>query len=303
MKIFVTGASGYVGQAVATAMRRAGHQVLGLVRTEEKANRLWIEEVRPVLGDLRKPESFAAAAAASDVLVHCASDVSPDRAKVDRDAVESLLQAARVAQLPRMVLYTSGCWVYGSTLGTRAHEGSALAPPAIVAWRPEIEAHVLRATSERVGTVVLRPGCVYGGRGGLTGAWFESADKDGAARIVGDGQNRWATVHVQDLADAYVRVVERRVKGEVFNVTDRSRFTVREMASAAAQAAGKGGEVRAWPMQEAAQRLGAPFAEALALDQHVDAWKVATLLGWTPRFGGFADDAAAFYAAWKHQKP
>ena len=134
------------------------------------------------------------------------------------------------------------------------------------------------------------------GAGGLTGRWFA---EPGA--VVGDGRNRWTMVHLDDLADAYVRAAESGLAGEIFNVTDRSRLTVLEMATAAARAAGYTGEIRPLPLTEARKTLG-DFADALALSQHVDSGKAVRLLGWQPRHGGFLDEVEVFYRAWKaHQ--
>jgi nucleoside-diphosphate-sugar epimerase len=167
-----------------------------------------------------------------------------------------------------------------------------------VAPRVEHEAIVLRGNAGAVRTLVLRPGCVYGGRGGLTAAWFESAMKGGAARIVGDGSCRWPMVHVEDLARAYVRAAECPWGGHVINVTDRSRFTVLQCAQAASRAAGRAGKVEVMPVDEAVRTMG-PVAECLVLDQHVDSSKAVRMLGWQPRHGGFPEAAARYFTAWK----
>jgi len=120
----------------------------------------------------------------------------------------------------------------------------------------------------------------------------------GGEAVVGDGRNRWTMVHLDDLADAYVRVAESGLAGEIFNVTDRSRFTVLELATAAARAAGHKGEIGPLPLAEARKTMG-DFADALALSQHVDSGKAVRLLGWQPRHGGFLDEVEVFYRAWK----
>src|SRR3989441_11468592 len=91
---------------------------------------------------------------------------------------------------------------------------------------------------------------------------------------------------------------ESGLGGEVFDISDRSRATVLEMATAAARAAGYRGEIRPVPLAEAAKTMG-DFAEALALNQHVDARKAVRLLGWQPRHGGFVDEADLYYRAWR----
>ena len=105
-------------------------------------------------------------------------------------------------------------------------------------------------------------------------------------------------VHVADLARAYRLAAESPWRREIFNVSDRSRFTVYECAEAASRAAGAEGRVSTIPVEDAAKEMG-PFAEALAADQHIDSSKAVRQLGWQPRHGGFADSAARCYLAWK----
>lgn len=282
MKIFLTGASGYIGRAVAEGLRRRGHRVSGLVRTPAKAKALAAREIEPVVGDMRQPKGWERPARNADVRVHCAVEYGDDYEKLDRAAVEALLAFGG------RLLYTSGVWQYGP--GGPFVESSAGAP--LMPWRSEHEKLALAASG-----VVIRPGCVYGGAGGLTGLWFQGAVEHKAAPIVGDGSNRWAVVHLEDLALLYALAVEGEPAGEILNAVDASRFTVREMAEAASRAAGAGGAVSALSFADAEKRYGG-MAHGLALDQRVDASKAARLLGWNPRFNGFPPDADAFFTAW-----
>lgn len=298
MKVFVTGANGYVGSAVAAAFARSGHLVWGLVRSEEKARRVAMMEVHPIIGSLLDPASFSALAKDCHVLIHCAADYSEAAWEFQRKAVENLIACALSTKQARKLICTSGVWVYGDTGGDIVDETSPLNPPAFVAPRPEVEEIVHHANTPALKTTVVRPGCVYGGSGSLTASWFESATKEGAARVIGDGHFRWAMVHREDLADLYVRIAESPWGGEVFNATDRSRFTVLDCARAASMAAGAGGKVTCMPVDEARKTMGA-FAECLALDQHVDARKAVRMLGWQPHHGGFVDGVSRYYVAWK----
>lgn len=295
MEIFLTGASGYIGLAVAQAFRRAGHRVSGLARSSQAAETLMRHEIAPVLGALEMPERYREAATRADVIVHAAVDYAADTASVDAQTVRALLGAAVESRQPKSLLYTSGAWVYGDTGPAAADETHPLRPPRAVAWRPEIEQLVLGAANVR--GVVLRPGVVYGGRGGLTGMWFAGAAA-GKLSVVGDGANRWALVHVEDLADAYVRAAEAGLAGEVFNLADETTATVGVLARAAATAAGYHDAIGLTPPAAAEAQLG-PLAEALALDQRVSSERAHRVLGWRPRRAGFVADAITYYAAWR----
>jgi nucleoside-diphosphate-sugar epimerase len=291
MRVFLTGATGYVGGAVAEAFRRRGHRVAGLTRTAAKGRALAGREIEPVFGDMKDAASYAAAAKKADVLVHCAAEYTADYQALDRRTVDAFLALLRDAR-KRTIVYTSGVWQYGATGNEPVDESSAFEGAPLAPWRTEHEKLVLAA-----GGLVIRPGCVYGRSGGLTGAWFEGAVKEGAAPIVGKGDNRWAMVHADDLGELYALAAESGLRGEIFNATDRSRSTVREMASAASRAAGKDGKVAELGENEAEKRYGG-MRHGLALDQHVDSSKAVRLLGWSPRFGGFFDDAPRYYASW-----
>lgn len=296
MKTFVTGATGFIGFSVAKAMRRAGHTVYGLTRSEAKADLLAREEIRPVIGDMDDPDSYRSVAGQCPVLIHAAADYQNDTVGLDKKTVGTLIDAGTTGPRPKTFIYTSGCWVHGNTGFEPADETSTLNPLEAVTWRPEVEQMVLNA--ETVDGIVVRPGCVYGGRGGLTAMWFEDAENKGHIEAVGDGSNFWTMVHADDLADAYLRIAAMAPAGEVFNISDRSRWTVGDMVNAVARVTGLEGGIRFIPVEEAARQMG-PFAEALAVDQHIDARKAVNLLGWQPNHGGFVDEAATYYASWK----
>ena len=272
MKVFVTGATGYVGFMVASAFRRAGHRVWGLARTEEKARRIERHELIPVVGDMKDPDSFVKVARECSVLVHAAIDFQADTAELDRRTVEVLLDAAEAGPQPKTVIYTSGVWVYGDTGGRLVDECDPLNPPAIVGHRPQVEQMVVKADGVR--GLVIRPGCVYGKRGGLTGPWFQSADA-GALAAIGDGATSWCMVQVDDLADGYLRAAESALSGEIFNMAEAHCPTVREMVEAVARGAGYKGKIRYVTVKEAAATAGRPLAEALAMGQRVDSSKAA----------------------------
>lgn len=285
MKIFVTGATGYIGRAVAEAFRRRGHRVAGLTRSAAKAPGLEAREIEAVVGNMRDYRTWRSAAKDADVLVHCAVEYGAEYQALDLATVEAFLA------LRAKTLYTSGVWQYGPCGNkpvSETYEGKPLLP-----WRSEHEDLVMKAKG-----VVVRPGCVYGGSGGLTGLWFQGALEKKAAPVIGDGTNRWAMIHLDDLAELYVRAAESAPKGELFNATDGTRVKTAEMAAAASRAAGAGGKIKNLTLAEAENLYGG-LAHGLALDQLVDSSKAVKLLAWKPRFNGFIDHADRCFAAWK----
>jgi nucleoside-diphosphate-sugar epimerase len=298
MKVFVTGANGYIGFAVASRLAAKGHQVMGLVRSSEKARKIAAAEILPIAGDMNHPESYCDAARACELLIHCAADMAHDFHALDRKTVNYLIQIARESSLRRRLIYTSGVWLYGDTGNKVVTENNLVNPPRQALQRQETENIVLNANNHQLATISIRPGCVYGGSGSLTAGWFESAVNKGQAHIVGDGHFRWAMVHIEDLAELYVRASESYLSGEIFNGTDRSRFTVEECAQAANRAAGKPDHIHKISREEAEKTMG-DLATCLMLNQHVDSSKAARFLNWQPRHGGFVDGVEQYFHAWQ----
>ena len=296
MQIFITGATGYIGSRVVTKLRNAGHAVWGMTRDPQKINLLAQQGINPVIADMNHPASYLHIAKKCQVLIHLASDPEQDTAKLDKKTVETLIRASNESDERKILIYTSGVWVYGNTREKIVDENSALQPIGMVSWRPQVEAMVIK--SQDVDGMVLRPGCVYGKEGGLTGQWFQGALSDNDFRVVGDGTNRWAMVHVDDLAEAYLAAVTRNPKGEIFNITNGERNSIKEMVLNIARASGYKGDINFASLKEAKKSMGA-FAEALAIDQIVDNRKAERLLHWTPRHKSFVEEIAFYAMAWK----
>lgn len=298
MKIFLTGATGYVGRAVGRALAGAGHQVTGLLRSAEKSA-LLTDELggEPVYGDMTIPASYRGEAAEHDVLVHCAFHEERDPIGSDRTALDALLDAARIGDRPRLVIYTSGCWVLGDTGGATVDESEPLDEPAdVVAWRPRHEEICLEAGEEGgFATAVIRPGIVYGGEGGLTARLFATAEEEGAAEVPCDGEQHWSFVHREDLGRLYLRVAEEGASG-IFHGVDDLPLPAATAARAASEAAGAEGRVRTVALEDAREELG-PVADALCLDQRLTARRSADL-GWSPTWPSFGEAAEDAYREW-----
>jgi nucleoside-diphosphate-sugar epimerase len=292
MRIFLTGATGYIGSSVLDASLRAGNEVTALVRDPEKAERVALRGVQPVIGELSKPASYVAAAEACDAIIHTAFEESKRGSKVDRQAVESLLGAAikRASKgHPVSVVYTSGTWVLGNTSGASA-EDAPLRPTSLVGWRPEHEQLVLDAGRGRtLRTAVIRPGIVYGGARGIVGDLLKDA-ANGLVRVIGDGRNHWPCIYNRDLADLYVRVATHADAAGVFHANDEADERVEDIVEAIARQAKMRPDVRHVPITEARAKMGA-YADALALDQIVRSPR-ARALGWAPSLHSVARNVA-----------
>lgn len=303
MRIFLTGATGYVGGTVLDALVRAGHDVTALVRDNAKAARVTARGGHPVVGNLAEPESYLAAAEAQDGYVHAAFDgVSGRGPAIDRVAIDTLLAAAkrprtagRSAPEKRFFIYTSGVWVVGRA-PEPVDENALVNPIAIVAWRPEHEALVLQAGNGRLRTVIVRPGIVYGRSAGIVGDLFKSAS-NGLVRVVGDGNNRWPLVYDRDLADLYAKLAAREDASGIFHANDEGDERVNDIVAAIAPHVPVRPDVRHVPIEEARAKMG-PYADALSLDQVIRSPR-ARALGWAPTLHSVAGNTARLLEEWR----
>jgi nucleoside-diphosphate-sugar epimerase len=303
MRIFLTGATGYVGAAVLDALVRAGHDVTALVRNSEKARLVAKRGAHPVIGDLAEPESYRASADAQDGYVHTAFDArSGQGPSIDRVVLETILAAAKRprtagAQSPakRFIVYTSAAWVLGRSPEPLS-EDAPTNPVGHVSWRPDHEQLVMEANGDRLRTVVVRPGVVYGGGTGIIADLFKSAS-NGLVRVVGDGNNHWPLVYDRDLADLYARLAGRDDAAGVYHANDEGDERVNDIVDAIKPYLAVKPDVRHVPLEEARHKMGT-YAEALALDQIVRSPR-ARALGWTPTLHSVAGNAARLLEEWR----
>jgi nucleoside-diphosphate-sugar epimerase len=303
MRIFLTGATGYVGGAVFEALIRAGHHITALVRDNEKAARVAARGARPILGNLAEPESYRAAAEAQDGYIHTAYDAASGRGPVvERKALETLIAAAKrprtsvpAAPETRFVIFTSASWVLGRT-SEPASETAPLNPIPHVSWRPDHEQYVLNAATDRLRTIVVRPGVVYGGHEGIVGGLLKAAS-NGLVRVVGDGNNHWPLVYDRDLADLYVRLAARADAAGVYHANDEGDERVNDIVAAIAPYIPLTPDVRHVPLDEARAKMGS-YAEALSLDQLIRSPR-ARALGWAPTLHSVGGNAARLLDEWR----
>lgn len=193
MKIFLTGATGYVGSAIAATLIRAKHDVTALVRSTTSAVRVESYGVVAHHGDLRDPDSYRDVARAADAIVHAGVEAGSDRIDVDRVFVDAVAG-------PNLI-YTSTTFLLGNV--DDADESAPASGP-----RAEHERIVLAA-----GGAVIRPGMIHGGDAFLFAHPL----------YIGDGTNRWPLVHRDDVAELYRLVVESGARGIFHAVTEVRR--------------------------------------------------------------------------------
>lgn len=297
MRVFVTGATGYIGKAVSKAFRAKGHTVYGLVRSQEIASALSFDEIWPVIGDMRQPESYTKILQEVEVAVHCALDASDKTVELDALTIDTILKTFEQSPLPKAFIYTSGVWVYGSTGYKTVDESTPVNPIDLIKWRSEHEQKVLNAASSKLRTVIMRPGIVYGKAGGLTDIFFTTS-QNGETVVIEEGRNRWAMIHAQDLAYAYVAAAEKEISNTILNITDESSYTMREMAEEIARVNGTPGKIYSLSKEEALKQLGS-MSYGLMLDQQVSNARLKRLLGWQTHHLPYLNEIEIYLNAWK----
>jgi nucleoside-diphosphate-sugar epimerase len=280
MKVFIIGATGYVGTAIDNALRARGYHTMGTCRSDESRAILTARGTEAVRADILMPQSLSESVKAADVVIYTPR-LSPLEAYKSSDAPWVLegralrTIATAMAGTEKTFVFNSGAWVYGTTIGV-ADEESPLDPPKRLVQRPELEKYVLGMGKIGIRSIVVRTGIVYGGGGGVAALFAQSARERGSATIVGDGGNHWAVLHRDDLGELYNILLERGRPGRVYNATNEHIFLQRDIAQAASRGAGAGGATTCVDPS----MLG-EFGQCLALDQMISSQR-AQSLGWRP---------------------
>ena len=243
MKIFVTGASGWIGSAVVPELLEAGHDVVGLARSDASAEKLETAGATVRRGDLDDPETLAKAANDADGVIHLAfqhevafgqGDFAAAGA-ADRRAVEAM--GAALAGSDRPFVLASG--VAGLALGRPASEDDGLVPNAVTRAAPPgiRQATALHALSLRgvgVRSCVLRFAPTVHGDGdkGFIATYVGVAREKGVSGYVGDGAQRWPAVHRSDAARLARLAVEGAPAGTVLHAVGEEGVPFRDIAEA-----------------------------------------------------------------------
>ena len=283
MKIFIVGASGYIGGSVAAALLRQGHAVNGLARSSKTAEALQQHGIAPVHGALDDAAALASAAKDADVTIGAAN-------ADHRGAAEAIVKA--LAGTGRTYLHTSGSSIVGTPADGELvpavfDEDTKFTPPPARKARVEIDNMVRGASGMR--GIVIAPSLIYGRGHGLNPnsiqvPWLIAlAKKAGVAKHIGSGENRWANVHIDDLTTLYVLAIEKAPAG-AFYFAENGENSMREACQAISRMLGQGGRTQSMTIEEAAAEWGeGPANDTMGSNSRVRAKRSRAELNWQPK--------------------
>ena len=277
MRVFVTGANGFIGSAIVKELIAAGHQVLGLTRSDAGAKSLIAAGAQPHEGDLEDLESLRSGAAAADAVIHTAfrHDWSrfAESCELDKRAIEVIGAVLQGSSRPFIV--TSGV---GVAQGRAATEDD---PPLSSPSLPRVSEVTAVALMERgVHASVMRLPQVHDTvKQGLITPLIAVAREKGISAYVGDGQNRYPAAHVADVARLYRLALEKGTAGARYHAIAEEGVRLKDIATAI----GRGLNVPVTSIsQEQAQEHFGFFGFFVGRDCPVSSARTREQLGWTP---------------------
>jgi len=279
VKIFVTGATGFIGSAIVRELIDAGHQVLGLSRSDTGAKALIAAGAQVHRGDLQDLESLRSGAAVTDGVIHTGfiHDFSnfAENCEIDKRAIEALGSVLEGSERPLLV--TSGLARVAEGR-TPTEEDAALPPSPAYPRASEATAEMLLKRGVRV-SVVRLPQVHNTIKQGLITFAIAVAREKGVSAYVGDGLNRWAAVHVLDTAHLYRLVLEKQEAGARYHAVAEEGVPVRDIA----MAIGRGMKVPVVSKspEEAAAHFGW-LGMFIGLDLTGSSVQTQRTLGWRP---------------------
>ena len=289
MRVFVTGATGFIGSRVVKELIGAGHQVIGVYRSDEKAPALAAAGAEVYRGSIDDPESLKDGAARSDGVIHLAfnHDFSKFAAncETDRRVIEALGSA--LAGSGRPLIVTSGTAIAKVAPGEPATEDAPTITSNEVPRAASEEATADLAANGVKTSVVRLPQVHDPERQGLITPWIAVAREKGVFAYIGEGRNRWPAAHVSDVARLYRLALERAEIGAVYNAVAEEGVPARYIAETI-------GRRLKLPVKSIAPEDAGAFFGWLAMfagrDMPASSEKTQKRLGWRPTGPGLIAD-------------
>jgi nucleoside-diphosphate-sugar epimerase len=287
MRVFVTGATGWVGSAVVAELIAAGHQVLGLSRSDDGAKAVAAAGAEVHRGSLEDPESLKSGAAQADAVVHTA--FSHDFAKFAENGVAEQRAIAALGEAlegtDRPLIVTSGLGLL--TPGRVATEADKRDGASLVPRDPEGALAPLIERGLRA-TVVRLPPSVHGhGDHGFVPRLIDLAREKGVSAYLGEGTHRWAAVHRLDAARVYRLALEKGGEGGPFHAVDEVGVPLKDIAELIGRRLGV--PVVSKSPEEAGEHFGW-FAMFAGMDGQASSERTRARLGWAPEQPGLMAD-------------
>lgn len=287
MRVFVTGATGFIGAALIPELKAAGHGVVGLARNDAAAAKLESLGVRVHRGTLEEPQSLVEGARNADGVVHLAFDHDFSRfvenGQKDNQAVSTMLAVLEGTGKPFIV--TSGVNI---VTGKIAEETDPTPREGFGVVRGASELTTLGAAERGVRAMVVRLPQVHDTRRqGLITPMIQIARQKGFVGYAGDGANGFSAAHVSDVARLYRLALEKGKAGAVFHAVDEEHVSMRAMAEAIGERLDL--PARGLAPDEVGDYYG-PFAMFAGMDNYASSAITREVLGWTPTGRGMLDD-------------
>lgn len=310
MKIFLTGATGYIGSVIAEKLLEKGHEVSGLARSAAGVEQLRLKGIIPVFGDLDDLELLSEAASKTDGIIHAGFKQHENGFLAsmtnERKTVSALLDGLKNAGRP--LVYTSGTGMLGDT-GTTVYDEKM--PTRFVKGKHPIEdnGEMALAAIERIKTesdvlnasavrgIVLRPPNVYGRSNGhaLLTHLIQASKKISSVPYADFSRDHlWSFVHVDDLADLYVLALEKSGPGELFYAGAQTGLKTSALAETLSIGLGYKGKTAEVKMDELINLIGMPFiADFWTWNNQSSSAKAERILGWKPKHTDMLKEIAA----------
>jgi nucleoside-diphosphate-sugar epimerase len=293
MRVFVTGATGFIGSRIVRELIEAGHQVLGLARSNAGAESLAAAGAEVHRGSLEEPESLCSGAAKSDGVIHCAFDHSAfgqdfsmfmEVCEKDRRAIEALGDALIGSDHPLVI--TSGTGMGNAVPGQPATEDYF--DPNHPNPRKVSEVTGALVAERGVNVSVVRLPQVHDTvKQGLITYAVQLAREKGLSAYIGEGLNRWPAAHVLDVARLYRLALEKREAGSRYNAVAEAGVPMREIA----EVIGRGLKVPVASIAPAeAQAHFGWLAMFSGIDMPASSALTRERLGWNPTGPGLIAD-------------